>query len=134
MLKFSHMGVSCSDIGITEQFYKKHFGFERARSLSLGNGKYIIFMKNGNAYLELFKSEKDRPIPQAEEDGQDFPGWRHIAFQVDDIEAKLLNMGTDAIITKGPHDFSSFIPGWKTVWVKDPDGNIVEISQGYKDP
>jgi glyoxylase I family protein len=37
------------------------------------------------------------------------------------------------VITLGPISFDAFIPGWKTVWVKDPDGNIVEISQGYTD-
>ena len=42
-------------------------------------------------------------------------------------------MGTDAVITLGPMSFDAFIPGWRTVWVKDPDGNIVEISQGYVD-
>ena len=29
--------------------------------------------------------------------------------------------------------FEDFIPGWRTVWVADPDGNIVEISQGFVD-
>ena len=30
-------------------------------------------------------------------------------------------------------DFSDFIPGWRTVWLADPEGNIVEVSQGYTD-
>ena len=42
-------------------------------------------------------------------------------------------MGADAKVTLGPMDFDAFIPGWRTVWVSDPDGNIVEISQGYVD-
>jgi glyoxylase I family protein len=42
-------------------------------------------------------------------------------------------MGNDAVITLGPLSFDDFIPGWKTVWLKDPEGNIVEISQGYQD-
>jgi len=42
-------------------------------------------------------------------------------------------MGDDAVITLGPLDFDTFIQGWRTVWIKDPEGNIVEISQGYKD-
>ena len=29
--------------------------------------------------------------------------------------------------------FDAFIPGWRTVWVLDPDGVIVEVSQGYRD-
>jgi glyoxylase I family protein len=33
----------------------------------------------------------------------------------------------------GPCDFSALIPGWATVWIADPQGNIVEISQGVVD-
>jgi glyoxylase I family protein len=36
-------------------------------------------------------------------------------------------------VTLGPLDFDGFIKGWRTVWVSDPDGTIVEISQGHKD-
>jgi glyoxylase I family protein len=42
-------------------------------------------------------------------------------------------MGSDAKVTLGPLDFDAFIPGWRTVWIADPDGNIVEITQGYGD-
>jgi len=58
---------------------------------------------------------------------------RHIAFQVDDVDAKIRDMGSDAHITLGPLDFDAFIPGWRTVWLSDPAGNIVEVSQGYTD-
>jgi glyoxylase I family protein len=30
-------------------------------------------------------------------------------------------------------DFDAFIHGWRMTWFADPDGNIVEISQGYVD-
>ncbi len=60
-------------------------------------------------------------------------GVRHIAFQVENVDAKLAEMGDAAKITLGPLDFDGFIPGWRTVWISDPEGNIVEISQGYKD-
>jgi glyoxylase I family protein len=62
-----------------------------------------------------------------------YPGWRHIAFKVDDVDAKLAEMGSDAQVSLGPLSFDDFIPGWRTVWVTDPEGNIVEISQGYTD-
>jgi glyoxylase I family protein len=52
---------------------------------------------------------------------------------VDNVDAKLAEMGEDARITLGPLDFDAFITGWRTVWVADPNGNIVEISQGYVD-
>jgi glyoxylase I family protein len=52
---------------------------------------------------------------------------------VDDVDAKLAEMGNDAKITLGPVDFDNVIPGWRTAWLADPEGNIVEISQGYVD-
>jgi glyoxylase I family protein len=116
----------------TERFYSQHFGFRRARVIPLG-ATQIIFLKAGDAYLELFAAEGDAPAPPVAGDGPHYPGWRHIAFKVDDVDAKLAAMGADAQVTLGPFDFGDFIPGWRTVWVSDPDGNVVEISQGYAD-
>jgi len=33
----------------------------------------------------------------------------------------------------GPLDFKGFILGWRTAWLADPEGNIVELSQGFVD-
>jgi glyoxylase I family protein len=43
-------------------------------------------------------------------------------------------VGPDAHVTAGSISFDAIIPGRRTVWVADPDGNLVEISQGYADP
>ena len=37
------------------------------------------------------------------------------------------------MVTLGPLHFDDVIEGWQTVWIKDPEGNIIEITQGYKD-
>ena len=131
-LTFSHVAIACKDPLATERFYSKYFGFKRARVIPLGTDQ-IVFIKSGDTYLELFRAKEQAPIPPADQDGPWYPGWRHIAFQVDNVDAKLAEMGEDARITLGPLDFDAFIPGWRTVWVADPEGNIVEISQGYVD-
>lgn len=131
-LTFSHMAIACKDPLASERFYSKYFGFKRARVIATGTDQ-IVFIKSGNTYLELFRAKEHAPIPPAGQDGPWYPGWRHIAFQVDNIDAMLAAMGEDARITLGPLDFDAFIPGWRTVWVTDPDDNIVEISQGYVD-
>lgn len=41
-------------------------------------------------------------------------------------------MSSDARITLGSMSLDDIIPGWRTVWVADPEGNVVEISQGYR--
>ncbi len=132
VVSFHHVAISCRDLNATEQFYSKHFGFKRARAIPLGETQ-IVFIKSGDVYLELFEAEGEAPDPAPTNDGHHYPGWRHIAFMVDDVDAKLAEMGAEAQITLGPLDFDDFIPGWRTVWVADPDGNIVEITQGYKD-
>ena len=130
---FHHMGMVCADMAATERFYATHFGFRRARVIPLGEGDEIIFLKSGSVYLELFRAKETSPAPAATGTGPESPGWRHLAFKVDDVDATLAAMGADARITAGPMDFDAFIAGWRSVWVADPDGNIVEISQGYVD-
>jgi glyoxylase I family protein len=131
--EFHHVGMVCRDPATTERFYTRHFGFRRARVVPLGEGDQIVFLKAGPLYLELFKATQDSPAPAATGPGPEYPGWRHLAFKVDDVDAKLAEMGDDARITAGPMGFDAFIAGWRTVWVADPDGNIVEISQGFVD-
>lgn len=132
MLVFSHVGLNCKDIDITEQFYVKHFGFKRKRVIPLGDDK-IVYIKSDNIYLELFQAKESSPESLYQNDGPPYAGFRHIAFQVDNIDDKLRSIGADAVISLGPMNFDDFIKGWRSVWIKDPDGRIIEISQGYTD-
>ncbi|MEW5803031.1 MAG: VOC family protein [bacterium] len=131
-LKFAHVAMNCNDPVAIEKFYTRYFGFQRARLIPLGDDQ-IVFLKSDNVYLELFKAKDELPAPKSGGDGPLYPGLRHLAFQVDDVDAKLKELAGVAEITQGPMNFDSFIPGWRTVWIADPEGNIIEISQGYMD-
>jgi len=129
-----HLAFTVENLAAFEAFYTKHFGFSRARIIPLGEGKELIFLKNaGGFYFEVFPADFPRPAPAEYGDGPHYQGMRHLAFSVDDVDAKLADMGADAVITLGPLTFDAFIPGWKTVWIKDPENNIIELTQGYKD-
>jgi len=129
-LHFSHIALSCKRPLETELFYTKHFGFKRARVIPLGEDQ-IVFIKKGAISFELFQSSQEAPIARVAGSGQEYPGYRHLAFQVENVDEKLAEMGAEAIVTLGPMNFDDFISGWRSVWISDPDGNIVEISQGY---
>jgi glyoxylase I family protein len=131
-IAFSHVALNCRDMAATEQFYTTHFGFRRARVIDLGDDQ-IVFLKSGATYLELFRAQGIDPTPTPENDGPAWPGVRHIAFQVQNVDAKLAALGSEARVSLGPLEFDAFIPGWKTAWVRDPDGLFVEISQGFVD-
>lgn len=132
LLTFSHVALTCKDPLAVERWYTRHFGFRRARVYLPGKDQ-VVMIKSGNVYLELFPATKDAPMPPAGGAGPEYPGWRHLAFLVDDLDAKLAEMGADARITLGPLDMGGLIPGMHVVWIADPEGNIVELNQGYVD-
>jgi Lactoylglutathione lyase and related lyases len=127
---FSHVALTCRDLDATAAFYTDYFGFTEVRTLTLPDTR-IVFLQNGAAMLELFQGG-DAVSRDADADGpRDVGTVRHLAFQVPDVDAHLLTMGEAATLTLGPLDFDTFIPGWRTAWIRDPDGVIVEISQGF---
>lgn len=129
-MRWSHVALSCQDIAATEEFYTRWFNFSRSGEFSLGKDRKIVFLRCGDAYLELFSAGDGCPAP----DGPTVPGQvRHIALQTKDVDAQLERMGEAAQISLGPLSFDQFIEGWRSAWITDPDGTIVEISQGYRD-
>jgi glyoxylase I family protein len=132
-VSWSHVGLNCGDQARTEEFYRRWFGFRRVRTVELGQGEQIVFLRNGPALLELFAAAGD-PAPPATADGPRQAGTtRHLAFHTDDVEAFLARLDGQAPVCLGPLDFDGFIPGWRSVWLADPDGVVVEVSQGYRD-
>jgi len=129
---FAHVALTCNDPIKIEEFYCRYFGFKRTRVFNPGPEQFVM-IKLGEIYLELFKAEKESPESAPFETGHVYPGWRHIAFSVKNLDSKLAELGDNAKITHGPLDLSEFIPGWRVCWIADPEGNIIELSQGYID-
>jgi glyoxylase I family protein len=133
-MMFHHLSLNCNDLRAIERFYSKHFGFQRARVIDLPDGRQIVFLKGGGIHLELFPAQGQRPAsPDANTEGPLYPGVRNFSFQVDSVDAQLAAMGDEARITLGPLGFDAFIPGWRSVWLADPEGNIFQVTQGFTD-
>ncbi len=126
---FNHVGMVAKDPIAIEKFYTKYFGFKRERVYVPGPDQVVV-IKSGALGLEIFKAENDAPeIPAGA--GPMYPCWRHICFIVDDLDAKIAELGDDAKVTEGPADMKDFVPGMKVAWLADPEGNIFELNQGY---
>lgn len=129
---FAHMALNCQDPIALEKFYTTHFGFQRVRVVPIPDGQ-IVFIRSGDLTFELFQATKCAPTASPTDDGYQFPGWRHISFQVENVDAKLDELKDQVQVMLGPLDFDEVIPGWRSAWVADPEGNIVEITQGFVD-
>jgi glyoxylase I family protein len=129
-----HICLNCTDPIAIERWYTKHFGFERRRVYlpSPDIPFQVVVIGNGGVALELFPAEGDAP-PAGELDGPRQRGVRHVAFLVDDLDAKLAEIGDETTVTLGPLDMGAFIEGMRVAWISDPEGNIVELNQGYED-
>ena len=132
-IQIHHISLTCRDPLAVERFYNRHYGFVRGRVVGVGGGNQIVFLRGPGIRLELFQATAERPVPPPENDGSPWPSVRNISFEVDDIDAQVQAMGADAVVAFGPLDFSSFIPGWRSVWLRDPEGYLVQLTQGYVD-
>jgi glyoxylase I family protein len=86
-MEFHHIALNCRDQKNIERYYVKHFGFQRARVVSLGQGQEIVFLKGNGIHLELFHAEQALSLPAPTADGRALPSViRHLAFKVADVE------------------------------------------------
>jgi glyoxylase I family protein len=132
-LRFHHISLTCQDPLVTERYYTRHFDFQRARVVPLGEHSQIVFLRGPGVYLELFQATLQNPLKPPSNDGYLWPSVRNVSFEVDDVDAKLAAMGADAVLAFGPMGFDDVIAGWRSAWLKDPDGNLVQLTQGYRD-
>ena len=103
----SHIALTCDDPIAVERFYTKHFGFHRARVVDMGQGAQIVFLRGAGTVLELFRADEPKPVAQATGDGYHWSGVRNISFEVDDVDRKIEEMGSDAVVTFGPLGFDN---------------------------
>jgi glyoxylase I family protein len=130
--QFLHVALNCKDPIAIERFYAEHFGFKRARVYEPGPNQVVV-ITSGNLSFELFPAVGEAPTWPAGKAGPEYHGLRHIAFLVDDLDAKLAELGDRVKIDLGPLDMSQYIQGMRVAWVTDPEGNILELNQGYVD-
>ena len=131
---FQHVTVSVSDVDKSLAFYRDLLGFPVLGRLYYTNeiGLVIDFLDIGNnAILEIFSfaNAPTKPSGFLYDDLQ--LGMRHMAFRVNDVDAvteRLKNAGVE--FTLDPLDA---IGGVRIAFFKDPDGTLVEITQGQLD-
>jgi glyoxylase I family protein len=128
--RLGHIALVAADPLAVEQWYTQHFGFSRTRVYDPGPDQ-VVMVGNGQLELEIFRATGERPDGAPTEAGPLYPGWRHLAFVVADLDATLAGLGDTARVTLGPVDMRQYVAGMRVAWVADPAGNIVELNQGY---
>ena len=94
-----HISLTCDDPIAVERFYTKHFGFIRDRVVPdvPGRGEQIVFLRGAGTLLELFPAGPPNPLKPAERDGYPWSGVRNFSFEVDDVDRKIAEIGSDRV-------------------------------------
>jgi catechol 2,3-dioxygenase-like lactoylglutathione lyase family enzyme len=140
--RIHHTGIIVSDLERSIDFYHGVLGLPFASeptpvvddpALGVGVGvpgarlRMVTFDVGGDT-IELLEylappSPIDRPMPQ------NALGSHHVAFRVDDIEARVKELSAKGIRFLGPVNYvdDGVLAGWRWIYFTDPDGITLEL-------
>jgi len=124
----NHIAFACRDMKAQEAFYTKHFGAKRSRTFNAGTPHEFFMLKIGDVRLEIFPADKTKS--EGQKGGEQAVGFRHLAFDVDNIDPILAGIREDGA------DADPIIDcGWgiRILFFRDPEGNIIELMEKYTD-
>jgi glyoxylase I family protein len=126
MLKLNqihHVAIICSDYAVSKRFYTEVLGLQIVQEVyRAGRESYKLDLMVGNQYqIELFSF----PDPPARPSRPEAAGLRHLAFEVDDIEAAAAELNGHGVITE-PIRIDEHT-GKRFTFFTDPDGLPLEL-------
>jgi glyoxylase I family protein len=129
-LVVTHLAFRCRNLAAQEAFYTKHFGFKRSRTFHRGESGEFFLLKLGAMRLELFPPDPAQPVAQG---GEQTVGFRHLAFEVPKLEPMIESLRADGIQPDSIIELPQIAEGFRIVFFRDPEGNIIELMEGYRD-
>lgn len=119
-----HLAFVVADMERSERFYTETLGFENVFDLNHDSGKpWIKYFKAADGqFVELFYRVEERKA-----EAKPSVGYSHCCFIVDDIKET-----ADAIVSSGvelDRPIKVGADGNYQCWVRDPDGNRIELMQ-----
>jgi glyoxylase I family protein len=112
-----HTAILVSDLAKAEQFYGEVLGLEKdSRSLKYPGAWYRV----GDVQFHLILDETTQvSLSNSQKWGRN----PHVAFKVKDINSAI------AKLTQHNYAFQMSASGRAALFVRDPDGNMIELSQ-----
>ena len=137
---FDHVGVVVNDLAAAAAFFVR-LGFTAEAPMAV-SGRWvdrildledvqldliIVSAPDGSGRLELTRFR----APQAESNGErlpaNVPGYRHIAYRVDDVTAVVRHARDAGYSTKG--DIVDYEGTYRLVYIEGPEGLLVEFTE-----
>jgi catechol 2,3-dioxygenase-like lactoylglutathione lyase family enzyme len=124
-LQLSHVAFYCRDIVRMEQFYGDLLGLKRVHVFNEGQEDEFFILGRDNLRIELFKMKNDL-----------IPGngsFRHFAVEIPSMDNFLALLKQKNIIVDRIIDRSDDTGVFRICFIKDPENNVIEFMEGYRD-
>ena len=122
----AHVGIRVHDLGRSVRFYAL-LGFTKTAG-PIGPEPVAILHNEAGVELNLILNAPSASEPNVLMDvPEKHPGITHVALLCPDIMAAKARLEAEGIaLSGGPIQFG---PGAKGIFVRDPDGNVIELHQ-----
>ncbi len=127
MLKMHHLALNCNDLKKQMDFYINVMGFKIAWVFNEGEKNEFVMLRLDDFCIELFQKKHVINLKGHIE------ALKHFAFQVDSIELYKNKLKDIGISIDKEIDYSSVLEGFKISFFSDPEGNTLELMEGYQD-
>ncbi len=118
----AHAAYGVKDLEASLQFYTAQLGLERAFELRRDDGSlWIVYLACGDGtFIELFPETNVTKQPET-------ASYKHLCLRVDDTRATLDAMKRRGLEPLNPPSVGK--DGNTQAWVRDPDGNPIELME-----
>ena len=122
ILGIGHSAYGVQDIDASLAFYVDQLGLEKAFELRRDDGTlWIVYVYcGGGSFVELFPGEDVTERPNTD-------SYKHLCLRVDDMTATLDDLRQRGLEPIDPPSVGK--DGNTQAWVRDPDGNLIELMQ-----
>lgn len=122
-MKILHTCLNVSDLDKSIDFYKKQMGltFVSRHEVKQNNAEIAFLKDDATGALELTHWRDKKSIPEGD-------NFDHIAFETDNVEERISELRANGV-TIAMEPFSLQGSTSKIAFVKDPDGNWLELIQ-----
>ena len=136
-LWISYFGIRVKDLRRSEEFYSKLFDLVELRRSSHATGAYVLFKdRRSGQRLELNWYSPESPFASPYLPGE---GLDHIGVRVKSIPEtleRLKKLGIEPATRQLPSDEDVWVlqNGHRIAYIKDPDGNFIELDDHQEEP
>ena len=128
-----HVALTTARFELLRRFYVEQLGLPVVGGFPRHK---IVFLQAGSTAIELIGEdaentavEEGSPVPELDDHARRH-GWHHLAWEVEDVDAAFAELVARGVaVHSPPESFPEAAPTMRIAFLRDPDGNLLELVQ-----